>query len=132
MNGNDRLRERQIAEFTRMRDDAAQAMLGLPSQLESTVQWKINCYDAAIAALLAQEGAAAPEGESWQPIATAPKDGSLVIIGAPGCESVSARWGWESPWIDGWWCDGHRSDAEGPHFTPTHWHPLPTLREPSP
>jgi hypothetical protein len=48
------LRERQIAEFQRMRDDAAQAMLGLPAQLESTVQWKINCYDAAITALRAQ------------------------------------------------------------------------------
>lgn len=60
----------------------------------------------------------------WQPIETAPKDGSAILIGGIGGVD-RARWGWEAPWIDGWWTDGHRSDAEGPDFTPTHWQPLP-------
>lgn len=68
----------------------------------------------AIAALL--------EAEAWQPIATAPKDGTAPIVG--GCHHPVYGWLWGSirhydPDIDGgyWVMDGGG--------VPTHWRPLP-------
>lgn len=73
----------------------------------------------------------------WQPIETAPKDGTLILIsfGEKGVRAVS----WDSPWADpvtlenGIWCVD--DDKHGPYplrgyndvgyNAPTHWMPLP-------
>lgn len=66
-------------------------------------------------------------GRGWQPIETAPKDGTLILVsfGAKGVRAVS--------WEDDLWCVD--DDKHGPYplrgysystFTaPTHWMPLP-------
>ena len=54
----------------------------------------------------------------WQPIETAPKDGTRVLI-------------YPSHFMDGknqsvaWWNGEAWTDDEGPDMHPTHWHPLP-------
>jgi hypothetical protein len=64
----------------------------------------------------------------WQPIETAPRDGSSVIIGCAGKgsgEGVYATepgWkGWPEP---GWYWVGEDADLARP-IEPTHWMPLP-------
>lgn len=61
----------------------------------------------------------------WLDIETAPKDGTSVLLGAAGNQTVSAEWR-EDVWFRGWLCGGHRSDCYGPNFVPTHWMPLPS------
>jgi hypothetical protein len=69
-----------------------------------------------------------PPGESgWQPIATAPKDGTMVMIYDQGDPTPIAVAYWTtSVWVDGgaWVQEEHRSDTYT--FNPTHWMPLPT------
>ena len=57
----------------------------------------------------------AAEG-AWQPIETAPRDGTLVMVGAPGCGVSLVRWMLDS-WID------EQGFTQG--SWPTHWRPLP-------
>ena len=54
----------------------------------------------------------------WQPIETAPKDESIILV-------YSTEDGWAvATWNDGnWWTDGGWS-----HY-PTHWMPLPPAPE---
>jgi hypothetical protein len=74
---------------------------------------------------------------SWQPIETAPKDGTSVLLmdndqpGLPGgvadrCWSgntaVAAWWGAEG---GEWVCYMDMIEDPISHFTPTHWQPLP-------
>ena len=60
MNGNDRLRE-ELREFvTRMEQAAMHSLGGVPCS-------RVRDWSSELSALLAQEGAAAPEGEGWQP-----------------------------------------------------------------
>lgn len=50
----------------------------------------------------------------WQPIETAPRDGTVIIVYAPGLFQTAA-------WIDGYWtnaCESWLDDV-------THWMPLP-------
>ena len=67
----------------------------------------------------------------WQPIETAPKDGTEILLWGPYCERPSP-----AKWYDGKWCaywDGFRViESEGDFGTdyrefdvPTHWMPLP-------
>lgn len=78
-----------------------------------------------------------PEGAGWRDIATAPKDGTLILVhfGSKGVRAVS----WDSPFHDevteenGIWCVD--DDKHGPYglrgyidegpSAPTHWMPLP-------
>lgn len=76
----------------------------------------------------------------WQPIETAPKDGTTVIVGFD-IASVwivrSACWddgqGWDSTGFDsldearGWWsyCNSVSSEKLEGIYEPTHWMPLP-------
>jgi Protein of unknown function (DUF551) len=62
---------------------------------------------------------------SWQPIETAPKDATEVLV----CDENSIFIGqWlkgAHPWNDGaWWVEGAQITS-----TPTHWMPLPPLPE---
>lgn len=65
----------------------------------------------------------------WRPIATAPKDGSVVLLwlGSPWSEPRTAYW--YEPWAN-WQPQGVRpdpnEDASGiGGAVPTHWQPLP-------
>lgn len=71
----------------------------------------------------------------WQPIETAPRDGTWILICQYGCSEPSRLvasfddgWG-----ADGWWlcCDGKNPELplRGPE--PTHWMPLPKLPNPT-
>lgn len=60
---------------------------------------------------------------NWQPIETAPKDGTDVLVWGPGCKSIVASWNpAETRWSDGFWDDGLTDD---PWIHATHWMPLP-------
>jgi hypothetical protein len=58
--------------------------------------------------------------ELWQPIVTAPKDGSRIIL-ADHKNLVTGYW---SPPNNGWRCDWMVGE---PGDKPTHWMPLPPL-----
>jgi hypothetical protein len=73
--------------------------------------------------------AAFPELD-WQPITTAPADGSPILVGAEGVTPDLAWWA-ASVWFTGWCCGGQRADMYGPDFTPTHWMPLPSPPSPA-
>src|SRR6266550_5689571 len=63
-------------------------------------------------------GKAPPQRTDWQPIETAPRDGTMILIGRwdRGLATIySDHWA-EDP---GCWCDSSGS------FLPTHWMPLP-------
>lgn len=72
------------------------------------------------------------EREKWQPIETAPKDGSTIILwGKYHSEPVTAAWAPRGKWASRW--DGVTViEAQGDTYTdyaeptaPTHWRPLP-------
>lgn len=64
---------------------------------------------------------------SWQPIETAPKDGT-VVIGYDPSGAYATRSGFEfMRWLDGQWCD-----PETHRMYPTHWMPLPDPPEQQP
>jgi Lar family restriction alleviation protein len=72
----------------------------------------------------------ATEAERWQPIETAPKDGTPVLV----CRDMGNPWGWVRGWsrwvdvrgISGWLSHG-MFDVPGDLGlgNPTHWQPLP-------
>jgi proline-rich tail region repeat protein len=53
----------------------------------------------------------------WQPIKTAPRDGSWFLGGAHGCSPIIAYW-------SGWDLDV-KDARSGSRVYPTHWMPLP-------
>jgi hypothetical protein len=59
----------------------------------------------------------------WQPIETAPKDGSIIIVAAPAVGA--AMWSHFMGGGNGYWAwfSGGRCD-------PSHWMPLPSPPEP--
>ena len=73
--------------------------------------------------LLASEDYSAPEGNTWQPIETAPKDETQILTA--GSEIEIAYWqeftdtGKAKGWRDGWF------NLSGYYIHPTHWMPLP-------
>jgi hypothetical protein len=77
-------------------------------------------------ATLSHLRASAAKGDEWQPIETAPKDGTRVILGWPG---GGVRYGFyldnshtSGPWA-GW--RGPSMELPFPSPPPTHWQPLP-------
>jgi len=68
----------------------------------------------------------------WQPIATAPKDGTAILIWQPRTDFVRSVREWKNcddsryavgywrTWVGSW---GNRNDAD---VEPTHWQPLPS------
>lgn len=78
--------------------------------------------------------------EGWQPIATAPRDGSSIIVHKndwPGCPGGVAEECWSgntdvAAWWDGenggkgaWICYMAAIRDPDLHFEPTHWMPMP-------
>ena len=63
------------------------------------------------------------KGNVWQPIETAPKDGTQIIVGCSKYKrsyvAIFERGTWRSGWEGGDWT----FDVE---LKPTHWMPLPT------
>jgi hypothetical protein len=69
--------------------------------------------------LLAEAWNALPRRDEWQPIETAPKDGTTILIFVSGeCETVCWDGGWFLGWFDTW------DDPVMAHY-PTHWMPMP-------
>jgi hypothetical protein len=64
--------------------------------------------------------------QGWQPIETAPRDGTPVLIGCGLTQSQ--RW---AVWSGGMWRDGQESAGGRVSGvpSPTHWRPLPTPPE---
>lgn len=92
---------------------------------------------AALAALRQHRPDVAAVLGGWQPIETAPKDGSDVLIRCPGDSVHEARWiDWSNSRYDlrhrltGWYWAGY-DGAVGP-VLPTHWRPLPPPPECAP
>lgn len=68
--------------------------------------------------------------EKWQPIETAPKNGTKVDLWYPGIigRVADSFWAEDGVWSPGYWIT---RDSEGdthlyPNSAPTHWMPLPT------
>jgi len=75
-----------------------------------------NMADAAIAAY---------EAAQWQPIDSAPKDGTRVLLRWPGA-IVSAVWiGLECGWYPEFTLEPAGERTLGPAYGATHWRPLP-------
>lgn len=70
------------------------------------------CYRAMIKAV----GRDPPPLSGWRPISEAPRDGTQVLVAAPDCGMMVARW------LSGGWDDG---DFNSFMSWPTHWQPLP-------
>lgn len=63
---------------------------------------------------------ASPSSTGWQKIASAPKDGTDVLIWGPQGKPTIAHW-WDGNFqnVSGWWYNARV-------FYPTHWMPLPS------
>jgi hypothetical protein len=65
---------------------------------------------------------------SWQPIETAPRDGTRILVYDPseseGGPVLAAYWSDSVWWQDAWMVWDCRSD--GWQVSPTHWMPLPS------
>jgi hypothetical protein len=73
---------------------------------------------------------ACPEREAvtqWQPMDTAPKDGTTILAICEGENGpfIIAVWWQANVWYTGWVSGGHRSDYEDRHVT--QWMPLPEI-----
>lgn len=85
----------------------------------SAVEAQKRLYDLTDARLSA--GAAAPdEGEAWQPIATAPRDGSEVLAWEPGIGRMVLFFNVSREAPEGVWIDG----LSGEDFHPSLWWPV--------
>ena len=65
-----------------------------------------------------------PKFGEWQPIETAPKDGSLIMIGRLGW-AMPARWRFYETLGSGYWVFSNNQHIKKTDSQPTHWMPLP-------
>lgn len=132
---NLRVAIRLLAEERRLREQAEAALLA--RNIEIDALWKgdddKHCADMASSEqcteryMLMRQRAEQAEARvkeleaerEWQPISTAPKDGTLIILFVPGLQGVCpGRWLCNAD--EGWW------SSYGRTANPTHWMPLPT------
>lgn len=86
-----------------------------------------------LAAMLSSSPTPPQTGEGWQPIESAPKDGTPVDLwyphpetaSKPGSRQPNAWWSGRAWWADNWDYDGAAGEV-GFCGEPTHWMPLPT------
>lgn len=71
------------------------------------------------------------EGAGWQPIETAPKDGTRILVWIGDDFPMVAKW--KESKYGSWWnpCEDLIADVLGA-CAPTHWMPLPAAPEPRP
>lgn len=66
---------------------------------------------------------------NWEPIETAPRDGTVILTDCGTCAYVD-QMNWGSPVSDGWWLcpigDQPRMTDSGPE-NPKWWIPIPTM-----
>ena len=67
------------------------------------------------------------DASGWQPIATAPRDGTRVLCYAPSAEDRAAVMR-----NDYWWMQERGWAFMRPRQPYTHWQPLPPAPEPTP
>ena len=65
------------------------------------------------------------EMSEWQPIETAPKDGTEVLVWSEHGGVESAYWEAGCYGHSGWTIYQIRTEIAEPDFPPTHWMPLP-------
>ena len=59
------------------------------------------------------------KGQDWQPIETAPKNGTCVLV-------VSQHGSWFAGFFVAYWAGDHWAYSVNRRCNPTHWRPLPT------
>lgn len=106
-----------------MTDDIAALREALAREESSPANWfAITWRDAAFPDRIRRildRLEAAERDAAWQPIETAPRDGTRVLL---------YREEWDHPEIIGWWAAAYqcfRSWPGEPWAQPTHWRPLP-------
>jgi hypothetical protein len=96
------------------------------------------CYEADMDAIIAKVESAAPQAAEWQPIATAPKDGTEILtFGGGASRATATRWLPIGPWQHSYnpthnggynrqpgWYWASWSEPVGP-IEPSTWTPLP-------
>mgnify|MGYP006935484892 CR=1 FL=1 len=96
------------------------------------VEWRtwesaVEFRDAILAALRSERvrGEESMRDRAWQPIETAPKDGTRILVCGPDKNGSQYQdvTGWPRNWT-GDWPTTYMAYAAGP---PTHWMPLPVL-----
>lgn len=108
----------------------------LSHEIASALRVKPDCFQCAVQKDILRRALAALQQQGWRDIASAPKDGSRVLIWAEspatGHRSVHLAW-WAIPYEDapndrGWWETGlyGTSHPVVPQFTKG-WQPLPPL-----
>nr|WP_164083562.1 Lar family restriction alleviation protein [Stenotrophomonas pavanii] len=105
---------------------------------------EVQCQDCFAEALLCCWNSRATPSPQWQPIESAPKDGTAVLVmqnNWPGCKNgVAEECNGHNTYVAAWWADERGGagawicymdavrDPECP-IQPTHWQPLPTTPE---
>lgn len=67
----------------------------------------------------------------WQPIETAPRDGTMVIVSTVGI-GLFVCCGASYNDVLGVWCDDFQPSVAEVRWRPTHWMPIPPLPEETP
>lgn len=60
--------------------------------------------------------------KAWRPIESGPRDGTTILLYAPGWDSPKTGWTFGD---DDFWQDCPFHHKGDPSYTPTHWMPLP-------
>lgn len=118
----EQLNEKRLLAETVEPDFKRHALLGaLDSQAACDYIYElIDAFPDLLAALVLRAGEQTTEETRWQPIETAPKDGTLVLVFDEGLMVVSHWFDDEVNGKSGWWDSGI---MEPP---PQSWMPLPT------
>ena len=85
--------------------------------------WERNCADRLITEMRKLELANAElrKASEWQPIETAPKDGTWILVNRKGCPGKAVSW---SNRRNGWY---GADEAMAFFMEPTHWLAIPAL-----
>ena len=121
--GETKMDKERIAELRAKLDALGRTNFAEP--FEGWIGLATELLDALEAALARAEGA------GWQPIETAPKDGTRILVWIGDDFPMVAKW--KESKYGSWWnpCEDLIADVLGA-CAPTHWMPLPAAPEPRP